>query len=197
MSIDEYHLIRKAQDGDTESFGTLVSLYQDRAFSVATGILGNSHDAMDVVQDAFIKAFRNIGKFNFSSTFNTWLHRIVINTSIDELRKRKHHSQVVSLDRSYESEDGEYTVQYEDTESYVEEILERKESIDLLKKALETIEEDHRMVIVLSDIKGYSYQEISTILDLPLGTVKSRIARARAKLVEMLKRDGTNPNPFR
>jgi RNA polymerase sigma-70 factor, ECF subfamily len=191
MEIDEGLLIRKAQAGDSESFGTIVSIYQDRAYSVALGIMGNPHDALDVVQEALIKAFRNINKFNFNSSFNTWLHRIVINTSIDELRKKKKHANVVSYEKTYESDDGEYVLQFDDKSADIHELLERKESIEMLKKAIGMLNEEHKLVIILSDIKGYDYNEISGMLDLPLGTVKSRISRARARLTEILKTAGT------
>ncbi|MFO7636226.1 MAG: sigma-70 family RNA polymerase sigma factor [Clostridia bacterium] len=189
---DETKLLVNAQNGDTDSFGTLVSIYQERAYSVALGMMGDPHDALDVVQESFIKAFRNIRKFNFNSTFNTWLHRIVTNTAIDELRKRKKHSNVVSLDKTFDGDEGEYVIQFDDKSADVQDILESKERLELLEKSLMAMKEEHRMIIVLSDVKGYDYNEISTMLNLPLGTVKSRIARARAKLVETLKNQGTN-----
>lgn len=191
MTVNEIELIKKCQKGDTASFEKLVELYSDRAYAVAFGVMGNPHDASDMTQEAFIKVYRNIKKFNFKSAFNTWLHRIVKNTCIDEIRKRKRKKEI-SLDSTYDSGDGEYTMQIADDSPGVQEILERQETEEMLWDALETLDEKHRLVIVLADIKGYDYNEISDITELPLGTVKSRISRGRTKLAEIIRKNGTN-----
>ncbi len=173
-----------------DSFDILVSLYSDRAYAVAFGVMGNKHDAGDMTQEAFIKVFKNIGKFNFQSAFNTWLHRIVKNVCIDELRKRKRRY-VLSLDASIKSGDGEYMMQIPDDSPGIQEILERKETQKFIWNALNELKENHRLVLVLADIKGYDYTEVAEILDVPVGTVKSRISRARIKLSEIIRNQGT------
>lgn len=190
MAFNEKDLITKCQEGDSESFETLVSLYADRAYAVAFGIMGNTHDAKDMTQEAFIKVYKNIRKFNFQSAFNTWLHRIVKNVCIDELRKKKRRF-VLSLDMENSSDDGNYTVQIADESADIQNILEREETKDILWEALEELKENHRVVLVLVDIKGYNYAEVSRILEIELGTVKSRISRARIILAEILREKGT------
>jgi RNA polymerase sigma-70 factor (ECF subfamily) len=173
-----------------DSFDILVGLYSERAFAVAFSVMGNRHDAGDMTQEAFIKVFRNIGKFNFQSSFNTWLHRIVKNVCIDELRKRKRGT-VVSLDAAISSDDGEYVMQIPDESPGIQEILEREETKEFLWEALDELKENHRLVLVLADIKGYDYTEVADIVGVPVGTVKSRISRARIKLAEIIRKKGT------
>lgn len=190
LADNEKNLIIKCQAGDYDAFEVLVRKYSDKAFSVAFSVMGNQHDAADMTQEAFIKVFRNIRKFNFGSSFGTWLYRIVKNTCIDELRKKKHRN-YVSMDTGFEGEDGEYVVQISDESADIQEILEREETGRLLQEALMSLGEKHRSVLILADIKGYDYLEIARMLELPVGTVKSRISRAREKLAVILKNEGT------
>lgn len=190
MTVNETELIKKCQKGDTASFEKLVEIYSDRAYAVAFGVMGNPHDASDMTQESFIKVYKNIRKFNFQSAFNTWLHRIVKNTCIDEIRKRKRKNET-SLDSTFDSGDGEYTMQIADDSPGVQETLERQETSEMLWDALDELDEKHRLVIILADIKGYDYNEISDITELPLGTVKSRISRGRTKLAEIIRKNGT------
>lgn len=173
-----------------DSFDILISMYIDKAYSVAFGVMGNSHDANDITQEAFIKVYKNIDKFNFQSAFNTWLYRIVKNACIDELRKRKK-STVISIDAGIDSDDGEYILQIPDESPGIQEILEEKEAGIYLAEALAELKENHRAVLVLADIKNYDYSEIADMLDIPVGTVKSRISRARIKLAEIIRKKGT------
>lgn len=190
MTYNETELIKKCQNGDIDSFDLLVSMYSERAFAVAFSVMGNRHDAGDMTQEAFIKVFKNINKFNFQSAFNTWLHRIVKNVCIDELRKRKKGT-IVSLDASINSDDGEYVMQIPDGSPSIQEILEREEMQEFIWKALDELKENHRLVLVLADIKGYDYTEVADIIGVPVGTVKSRISRARLKLAEIIRKKGT------
>jgi len=190
LVYNETDLIKKCQRGDLDSFDILVSLYSDKAFSVAFGVMGNPHDANDMTQEAFIKVYKNIDKFNFQSAFNTWLYRIVKNVCIDELRKRKKRV-VISIDAGIESGDGEYLLQIPDKSPGVQEILEEAETSIFLAEALAELNENHRSVLVLADIKSYDYTEIAEMLDIPVGTVKSRISRARIKLAEIIRKKGT------
>ena len=190
MTEDEKTLIVKCQKGDYDAFEVLIDKYNERAYAVAFGVMGNHHDASDMTQESFIKVYKNIGKFNFRSSFNTWLYRIVKNTCIDELRKKKR-KKVVSLDAGIEGDDGDYFMQVVDEKADIQAKLESEETTELVWSALEKLNEKHRSVLVLADIKGYDYLEISRMLDLPLGTVKSRISRARENMAEILKRIGT------
>jgi RNA polymerase sigma-70 factor (ECF subfamily) len=190
LAFNETELIKKCQKGDLDSFDVLVSMYSERAYAVAFGVMGNKHDASDMTQEAFIKVFRNIKKFNFKSAFNTWLYRIVKNACIDEIRKRKRGT-VVSLDATIDGGDGEYIMQIPDSGPGIQEILERDENKKMLNAALGELKENHRVVLVLADIKSYDYSEVAAMLSIPVGTVKSRISRARLKLAEIIKEKGT------
>ncbi|MFO7611798.1 MAG: sigma-70 family RNA polymerase sigma factor [Clostridia bacterium] len=190
MAVNETDLIKKCQAGDSAAFDVLIDMYASRAYAVAFGVMGNQHDAADMVQEAFIKVYRNIKKFNFQSSFNTWLHRIVKNTCIDELRK-KGKGTLVSLDAGLDSGDGEYMVQISDDSPGIQEILEKQEESKMLWEALGELNEAHRLVLVLADIKGYEYVEVAAMAGIPVGTVKSRISRARTKLAEIIREKGT------
>ncbi|MBN2558444.1 MAG: sigma-70 family RNA polymerase sigma factor [Clostridia bacterium] len=190
LAVNETDLIKKCQAGDSAAFDVLIDMYASRAYAVAFGVMGNQHDASDMVQDAFIKVYKNIKKFNFQSSFNTWLHRIVKNTCIDELRKRGKGT-VVSLDAALDSGDGEYLVQIADDAPGIQEILEKQEESGMLWEALGELNEAHRLVLVLADIKGYEYVEVAAMAGIPVGTVKSRISRARTKLAEIIREKGT------
>lgn len=190
MTFPEETLIKKAQKGDNDSFELLIIAFQDKAYAIAFSVMGNSHDAYDMVQESFIKVYKNLHKFNFNSSFNTWLYRIIKNTCIDQLRKNSR-NKTLSYDATYINNDNELAFQIEDKKNNMDVIFERKDSEELIKASLEKLSVDHRTVIVLSDIKGYDYQEISELLQVSLGTVKSRISRGRSRLAEIIREEGT------
>ena len=190
MINNEERIIKEAQNGNDASFEKLMKLYQDRAYAIAYGVMGNTHDAYDVVQDSFIKIYKNIDKFNFKSKFNTWVYRIVKNTCIDELRKQKR-KKTVSIDASYNRNDDELSFQYEDNSKSIEDIVEEKETSKILQEGIEKLSPEHRSVIILYDIKGYDYKEISKMIGVSLGTIKSRLFRARNNLAKLLRNNGT------
>jgi len=190
LNNSEETIIKEAQNGNDASFEKLMKLYQDRAYAIAYGIMGNSHDAYDMVQDSFIKIYKNINKFNFKSKFNTWIYRIVKNTCIDELRKQKR-KKTVSLNGIFNHNDEEVAFQYKDQSKSIEEIIEEKEVSKILKQEIEKLSYEQRSVLILYDIKGYDYKEISKIMEVNLGTVKSRLFRARNNLAKLLRNNGT------
>ncbi len=181
MLEGERELVERARRGDLEAFNSLVMAYQNMAYNTAFRILGNHHDASDAVQEAFIKAFRGIGKFRGGS-FKVWLLRIVTNACRDALRASRRrpavplHPQGVEPDRSSPLS-GE-----ESPENYAE----RQELARIIQQAIDSLPFDQKAVIVLSDLEGFDYQEISEVLGIPLGTVKSRLSRARARVREYL-----------
>jgi len=177
VSDNELNLIDKAINGDIQSFEELIKKHQKFAYNVALKYLKDPVDAEDVTQEALIKAFKYLKNFNKNSKFSTWLYRIVINTCKDELRKTKNDQGNLSLDN-----DNNYIDALED-ESY--EPLKNTENTELgknLQKAINQLAPTYKDVIILCDMKDYSYQEISDILEIPLGTVRSRINRGRKKL---------------
>ncbi|MCK5812035.1 MAG: sigma-70 family RNA polymerase sigma factor [Clostridiales bacterium] len=190
MNLNEDAIIKKAQKGDNDSFELLIVAFQDKAYAIAFGVMGNTHDAYDMVQESFIKVYNNLNKFNFNSSFNTWLYRIIKNTCIDQLRKNNR-KKTLSYDATYYNNDNELSFQIEDKKNSMDAIFEKKDSISLINSSLEKLSHDHRTVIVLSDIKGYDYQEISELLKISLGTVKSRISRGRRRLAEIIREEGT------
>ena len=147
--------------------------------------MGNEDDASDMAQEALVKAFRFLKDFNQKSKFGTWLYRIATNTCLDELRKKKKikEKEFVSIDASLYNEEGdEISREYADTSVNVEHILEQKELISYIHKLINEMKEEYRVVLVLRDIMELSYEEISSILGISVGTLKSRINRARNEL---------------
>lgn len=181
---DEKKLIQKSISGDVESFEILINKYQKMAYNVSYRVMGNEEDAKDMTQEALIKVFRYINSFRMDSSFSTWMYRIVMNTCKDELRKKK--LKVVSIDKPIEMSDGNMKMDIEDTSRTPEQLLVGKETAEEVQNALLNVTEKNRIVVVLRDIKGFSYSEISDIIDVPVGTIKSRINRGRKELKELL-----------
>ena len=183
--MDETELIRSAQKGELRAFNQLIMAYQSVSFNVAYHILNESEAATDVTQEAFIKAYKSIRQYRGGS-FKAWLLRIVTNTCYDHLRARQRRP-TVSLDDMLE--DPERAPQlihdYEGPESHAL----RSELGDFIQKAIAALPEDQRTVLILSDIEGFSYQEIAEVTGTELGTVKSRLSRGRSKMRDLLRQN--------
>lgn len=176
--LKERDLIRRAKQGDMLAFEELILKHEKIVYNVALRMMNHSEDARDISQEVFLKAYRNLANFDERSAFSTWLYRITHNTCIDEMRKRKG-KQSYSLEEELENEDGSMQRQIADEGDTPEESLLREEQKSEILQALDTLSEEHKAAIILRDVKGLSYEEISEILELSLGTVKSRISRAR------------------
>jgi len=172
-------LIKKAKDGDEDSFTELLDSCRARAYNVAFRYFRNEEDALDALQESFLKIFRHLGKFKEDSRFDTWVYRIVVNTCNDMLRKKTIEK---SMDNYYSDPDEERVFEIPDGSPSPEERLVHKERGESILACLDRISHEHKEVIVLRDIQGFSYGEIAEILECDLGTVKSRINRARNKL---------------
>lgn len=184
MAINEMEkaLIKKAILGDEASFETLIFSCKGKAYSIAFRYLRNQEDAMDALQESFIKIYRHLDKFNFESSFNTWVYRIVVNTCNDMIKKSKARPQIEELNKhSHET----YEVDIPDTGLLPEEKLINKEETIYILQCLEKIQQEHKEVLILRDIQGFSYEEIGNLLNCNIGTVKSRISRARQKMKEV------------
>ncbi|MGI6706360.1 MAG: RNA polymerase sigma factor [Clostridia bacterium] len=179
-------LVHKALKGDIEAFEELISAYEHRIYNIAYRMMGNPEDAMDVVQEALLKIYRSLKKFKNQSSFSTWIYRIVMNTCLDELRKKKRGFLLFMNDAEGYGED----IVDSSGDSLPEESYERKERLKSLQKAIQELIPDYKSVIILRDIQGFSYEEIAEILHCPLGTVKSRINRARTELRKKLSEFG-------
>ncbi len=186
--IYEKNLIEGAKKGKEQDFEALVLMYQDTAYNVAYKYFQNHEDALDATQESFIKVFKNIKKFRQESSFKTWLYRIVMNTCNDIFRSRKATAYTESIFK--EGEEGEYIVQLEDKDKGpLERIISHEESSRLMK-SLYKLPKEQKEILILRDMEDLSYEEIGFILSINLGTVKSRINRARLKLREVYIEDG-------
>ncbi|MGE5632629.1 MAG: sigma-70 family RNA polymerase sigma factor [Caulobacteraceae bacterium] len=186
MSDLEKLLIKKSKSGDIESFELLISSYDKKAYNIALRMMGNEEDAKDMAQEALIRVFKAVKDFKEQSSFSTWLYRIVTNVCLDELRRRKK-EKTVSLENTVETDSGEMRLEVCSDKETPENVYERLEQRQLIKDAIKELNEEYRSVIILRDIQGFSYEEISSMLDCSLGTIKSRINRARSALRDKLK----------
>lgn len=192
--MNEEALIRQAQGGDIAAFNRLVVQYQELVFNVAYRIMGDPAAAEDVTQDTFITAHQSLRTFRGGS-FKSWLMRIVVNTCYDVLRSSRHRL-TDSLDDLPVDED--HAVQLIDPAASPQEHVERLELNGWLEAGIKALPDDQRIVLVLCDVHGYSYEEIADMVDLPMGTVKSRLSRARTRLRDyLLRRPELLPSSFR
>lgn len=183
--MDEVALIQMSRQGDLDSFNRLVLAYQDLVFSQAYRLLGESNLAEDASQEAFISAYRNIHTYRGGS-FKAWLLRIVTNTSYDELRRQKRRPTTPLEPLDADDEEVESPRWLADPGESPEENAERAELGRALQRCLNELPDDFRSVVVLVDVQGLDYSEASQAMGKPLGTVKSRLARARLRLKDCL-----------
>ena len=151
-------------------------------------MIKNQNDVEDLAQEVFIKVYKNLSKFKGDSSLYTWIYKITVNLCLDEVKKRKN---IIYLDEKLEVEDGELERELPSSDKTQVELYEEKELKEKLHKCIGKLPEKQRVMIVLRDIKGFSYEEISEITSVKLGTVKSQINRARLKLKELLDKEGT------
>ena len=181
---DDETLVRASQDGDTEAFGQLVKRYQDRLYPTLLRLTGSPDDALDLLQDAFILAFQKLSRFRGQSSFFTWVYRIAVNLALSERRNRKGRPQVKPVQDMDQLD--HHAASRQDDPSLP---LEQAEDESRVQRALLKLPEEARVVVVLRDLDGLSYEEISDALNIPLGTVRSRLHRARVDLRSALERD--------
>ena len=175
-------LIYACKRGDMAAFEELYNKYNQKVYSIAFNMLGTEADAMDAVQEIFIKVFKSIRSFRGNSAFSTWLYRVAVNVCYDELRKRNR-LQTDSIE--WFAENGH---ELQSNLPLPEEQVISSVKADELKTAILSLKEDYRVVLILRDVIGLSYDAIAGILFLPVGTVKSRIARARDAAMEKIKK---------
>lgn len=176
MEYNEQKLIEKASGGDASAFNRLMANHEKRMYAVALRMFANREDAQDCLQEAMLRVYRSIGGFKGQSSFSTWLYRITMNTCLDELRRKKN-KQSASLDSLLEQ--GWLPA---DESATPEKHALRSELKRELQSAIHDLPEDMRSAVVLRDVQGFAYDEIAQMLDVNVGTVKSRISRAREKL---------------
>ena len=185
MSNHEQVLLERSKAGDIAAFEMLIEAYQKKIYNLAYRIIGNYDDAGDLAQEALIRVFKSIASFKEQSSFSTWVYRITTNVCLDEIRKRKN-KKTLSLDEEIHAEEGEMKRQIMSSDPQPDELAEKEELRRVVSDAINSLPEDHRLVITLRDIQGLSYDEIALVLNCPEGTVKSRINRARQALKKVL-----------
>jgi RNA polymerase sigma-70 factor (ECF subfamily) len=178
-SVSDGQLIGRTMAGEPAAFGQLVLRYQDRLYNSLFRLLGSAEDAQDAVQDAFVQAFVKLKTFRGSAAFYTWLYRIAFNLAMSHARRGR---PTRSLDFGHDGCGGEPV----DGQPAAEANLARRERATLVHAALAELSNDYRQVIVLREIEGCRYDEIAQILELPIGTVRSRLFRARVELRDRL-----------
>ena len=184
-ALNEPELIERSRRGDLEAFNTIVVAYQNQVYGLCLRMLGSPQAAEDAAQEAFISAFRNVGRMRGESV-RPWLLRIASNACIDEHRRRRRRPQV-SLDVASQEDESERPLEVADPSAGPEQQALRGELREALQAELLSLPSDQRLAVILCDVEGLSYDEIATTMKSSVGTVKSRISRGRARLRESLR----------
>lgn len=182
--MNERELIARLQKRDEAAFEELIRQYEKKVYTLCFRMCGNSEDAEEAAQDAFLALWRGIDRFRQESSLSTWIYRLATNACIDTLRRRKKQSGCVSLD------DEELFVDAVDTSPQPQETVEHRETQKLLQEGLSALPEEYRKVLILREIEGLSYTEIAESASIELGTVKSRISRGQSLLRNFLSGNG-------
>ena len=190
MSADDNRLITDCREGNTAAFGELVSRYQDRLFNTVVRLVDNAEDARDVVQEAFLHAYQSLHSFKGDSLFFTWLYRIAVNTAISMKRKQRHVLRIAPTGEGSGAIDPLDPSESNRPGHAIEMAEEERQVHDALAK----LSPEHRAVLVMKDMDGMKYEDMAEILGVPVGTIRSRLHRARLEMRDILlqteKRDG-------
>lgn len=188
-SDDDEELVARCNSGDNQAFNELVLKYQKKVFNVAYRFVGDQEEANDLAQEIFAAAYQNLKKFRGDSKFSTWLFQIATNRGKNRFKYLKRRGFFVNKSSQNHDEDGEsYQKVVPDFSTNPENILSSRQIQKVVQEAIEGLEPDHREIVILRDIEGFSYEEIAQMLDLPEGTTKSRLHRARMVIKEKLKK---------
>ena len=193
--MTEQELVALAKQGDHNAFAQLVQDNQNKIYSLALRMTGNPEDGADLAQEAFLKAWRSLPSFQEESSFSTWLYRLTSNLCIDFLRKEKRRKAAVTTISLDDDEEESPPIEVPDHRFTPETEVERRELRAAMSRALKVMSEEHRQILILREVEGRSYTEIAELLNLEEGTVKSRIARARISLRNILQKDGNFSPP--
>jgi RNA polymerase sigma-70 factor (ECF subfamily) len=183
-AVDDHELVLAARKGDRDAFRTLFERHHRRAYALAFGVLRHQDDALDVVQDAFIKAHKYLDKFEGNSSFYTWLYRIVMNLAIDHLRKHRR-VKPVELDET-RMEEGDEGLQPKMLGANPGRALQDKEIRIRIDRALDELSDNHRAVLIMRELEGMSYEEMAEAMDCSKGTIMSRLFHARKNMQKRL-----------
>ena len=185
MKSANSELITKAIEGDEAAYKNLLENYRGAIYNLLYKMVRNKEETEDLVQEAFMKAFKALPSFNEEYAFSTWLYKIAVNNCIDHMRKKK--LQTYSINKPVQSKDGELDREFPDTSMSPDKSLLSEERASIIETAIDELPENYKTAIILRHSEEKSYEEISKILDIPLGTVKARIFRAREMLKKKLK----------
>jgi RNA polymerase sigma-70 factor, ECF subfamily len=186
LSSDDHRLVAECLQGRKESFGILVQRHQDRLFNTVFRLLGDAEDAKDALQDAFLQAYRSLDRFKGESQFYTWVYRIAINAAMSLKRRRR---VVLSINGNGALADDRHEPLDLRDGSQPGLALENADSERRMQEVLNRLSPDHRTVLVLKDVEGQKYEQIADLMQVPIGTVRSRLHRARLELRELLQND--------
>lgn len=184
MNSEEMDLISRCKQGDQDAFKEIFNQYQKKVYRIAYGVVRQREDALDIVQEVFIKLFRSIKNFKGKSNFYTYLYRMVMNTAIDHIRRSRYKIQTSSID-----EDGGFQLS-EEAVKRPDHILIHKELEERVRIAMEKLPPDQRAALIFREVEGLSYQEIAETMECSVGTVMSRLHYGRKRIQEFLKNYG-------
>lgn len=184
MKTNDSELIRLCKTGDRNAFNELVQAYQAKVINIAYGMLSDADDASDAAQEVFIKVYRSIGNFKEQSSFSTWIYRITANVCTDFLRKKSRHINTLSINAHMGDDEHEFDIK--DDSHTPDEQLEISETQREVRNAIAVLKDEYKAVLTLCDIEGLAYDKTADILNVPIGTVKSRLSRARGALKKEL-----------
>ena len=183
----DLELVERCKTGDRNAFRTLVERHQTTVFNTVVGVVKDPDEADDLTQEIFVKVYRSLGRFMGDSLFSVWLYRIAVNQSLDRLKSRKRRPSTISIEDTAGNVDVEWDALFVDAAPNAAEVYEETLLQEAIHRVLRSLAPDHRVVITLKDIEGLSQEEIAAILNCPVGTVKSRLTRAREALKERLR----------
>jgi RNA polymerase sigma-70 factor, ECF subfamily len=189
VATDDLTLVKRVRSGDQRAFRTLVERYQRKVYSVALGMLKDKEEAMDVSQEAFVKVYRYLDHFKGDASFYTWLYRITVNICIDVIRRRgPAKGEMVEFDESIAADLTEANIGALGSRlgTNPQKAALRKELAAKIQEALQEVPEKHRAILLLREIEGMSYEDLARTLEIPKGTVMSRLFHARAKVQKIL-----------
>lgn len=189
----EQQIIIQAQQGDMQAFETLITTYEKKIYGICLRMMGNEPDAYDAAQEVCVKIWKQLGSFEGNAKFSTWIYRIATNQCLDHLRKRKQKDEISLFQTNSQTED-EWMIDVPSSEMSTEEQMDQKVLGEVIQQGLGELKPEYREMIVLRDVMGNSYDEMSRILDVSVGTVKSRLSRARSALKKILMQ---NKEPYR
>ena len=198
MATDDHSLVQRARSGDERAFRLLVERYQKKVYAVALGMVKDREEAMDVVQEAFVKVHRSLESFKADATFYTWLYRITVNVCIDVIRRRGvARGEAVEFDEHIAHDLAEANLGAVSSQlgNNPEKAVLSREVGEKIQAALEQIPEKHRAILLLRELDGLSYEELAQALEIPKGTVMSRLFHARAKVQKLLSESLGIPMP--